>query len=226
MKTHAFIFLLCFLIFATASAQEHELKPAEIVSQPKAAYRECKTYRDTGFLTAWLFTDSGSSREDYVFSTVMQKDGAFRFEFGVPGIPKSAYVVWENNSEAFVWHGLRQEKSRLASGASGLAQASGISHGLSTSVPPLLIGNEVVRGVFDLTDLVRGKDGYMNGQPCFELTGKSPGDTTTIWIDQKTYLIRSIEENSSDGESKTVITYFPQINESIDAELLRLDRTK
>lgn len=226
MKTHAFTFAVCCLFSAVVSAQENEPKPAEIVAKSKAAFQECKSYTDTGFVTAWLYMDSGSSREDYVFSTAMKRDEAFRFEFGMPGVLQSKFVVWEDKTEAFIWNGMRQEKSRQKSAASGVAQAAGISHGLLTCVPPLLIENEGIRGVFDLTDLDRGKDAYMNGQPCFVLSGKTRSATKTIWVDQKTYLIRSIEENSNDGESKTLISYFPNINQKIDEELLKFDRTK
>ena len=61
MKTIALILSLS--LCTITDAQERELKPAEIIAKSKSAYQQCKTYTDTGFLTAWVFMESGITRE-------------------------------------------------------------------------------------------------------------------------------------------------------------------
>ena len=157
------------------------------------------------------------------FSTAMVRPHQFRFEYAEEGKPNSRYVIWRNGRDVRTWWDLIQRSKRGDSLHLALAGAAGISGGSAHTVPALLMPDEVGgRPLTDLEQATRGEDDSFGNQKYFKIEALFAGDPITIWIDQKSFLVRRVDETSEFDDFSTVEStiYDPVIDEDVAPKLL------
>ena len=129
--------------------------------------------------------------------------------------------------------------NRPATVSGAIAGAAGISQGTSHRIPSMLRSDpSAPKSALELSYARRIEDGEVDGFGCFRIGGQSirtprtlgsgensivlRENSSTIWIDKQSYLVRRVDEfNAYDSFStETVTTYHPEINVVISNELL------
>lgn len=195
----------------------------QILNRMASAYAECQTYSDSGKVTTTYKSADGDETEVKPFTTAMIRPDQFRFEFTVQGNPRSRYIVWQNGKTISTWWDVRRQSEQPESLGMGLAGATGVSGGSAHTIPALLMPREVGgRLLTEVRNAKRGEDSTIAGDACFTIQAQVSGDPITIWIDQKTNLVRRIDSESDFGDFTTQesTTYDPVINGEIDPSSL------
>ena len=209
-----------------------DLTVDEIFDRVDAAYRECRTYRDSGTVIKTSAEQDGGERvSEAPFSTAFIRPDQFRFAFTetfARGRPNQR-IIWRDGADVKIWSGISGKSQSKESLEGPLRAARLSSSGLSEAIPPLLFPDAVRGDAHRLTELPNAKridDAVCGTHDCMRIQGKPPlTDSKTIWIDKRTFLVCRIETETSVGIGKTrvVITFNPTINEKISDDLLELD---
>lgn len=205
---------------------------ADLMNKMAAAYKDAKSYRDQGKVVT-VYKGSVAPTSTKPFSTLFVRPSQFRFEFSdkFPTGQSSRMVIWTDAAptKAKRWWsiqpGVTDETLDLA-----IASATGVSSGAAHMVPTLLLPD-------DLTGSTLAKapnpkllgDEDVDGSPCHKLqVDDVRGGPITIWIDQKTFLLRKIFQvmklPSVSAESTT--TYKPELNPQIKPDEFKFDPPK
>jgi outer membrane lipoprotein-sorting protein len=212
-------------------------KPADLTAQDvldrmAAAYAGCKSYIDSGDVTTVFDVPGGKQTEVKPFTTAFVRPDQFRFEFTMKGGgPARHFVVWRKGKDLQIWWDLNlgddQRKAFRKSLNSALAGA-GFSDGSSDTIPTLLLPKEVEgRRLTDLKEAKRIKDDKIDKVECFRIEGKYADTPMTLWIDQKTFLVRRIVTRTQ-GEVRMEVTtsYTPAIDVKIEEKKLEFGYPK
>jgi outer membrane lipoprotein-sorting protein len=228
----------CYFIFAAvvrpASADEPEpqaLKAQEVLDRMAKAYAGCKSYHDSGVVTTVFVRAAGNFTEEKPFTTAFVRPDRFRFEYIDKGRggDERRYIVWRKGKEVQTWWDLRPGVEKPKSLGLALAGATGVSAGSAHVVPALLLPKEVGgRRLTDIREATRVEDAKLGKTMCFCIEGKYGDSPTTLWIDQKTSLVRRIDEQTKFDNFRTEAStiYDPVIDEEIPDKKLEFDFPK
>ena len=80
----------------------------------------------------------------------------------------------------------------------------------------------------DLTEAKRIEDAKLGKVDCIRIAGKFADSPMTIWIDQKTFVVRRIDDQKKFDNFRTerTTTYDPAIDEEIPEKDLKFDPPK
>jgi hypothetical protein len=173
-------------------------------------------------------TDDGHERvTERRFKTAFVRLDRFRFEYSERGCcaQEDRYLIWAHGREVRTWWDVKPHVQSFPSVGHALGAAAGVFGGTSMTVPTLLMPDEVpgadAAGARQVVyaDPTRLADDTLSGVPCFKLQVKNyNNEPSTMWIEQRTYLIRRIDSAHQFSRFRTEETtvYEPLINGEID----------
>jgi outer membrane lipoprotein-sorting protein len=206
-------------------------KAEDVLGRMAKAYAACKSYQDSGNVkTVFVWADRNRTVEK-PFTTAFVRPDRFRFEYKEKegGGPERRHIVWRKGKEVQTWWDVQPGVEKPESLEIALAGATGVSGMSAHTVPALLLPKEVGgRRLTDITEAKRIDDAKLDKVDCFCIEGKFGGNPITLWIDQKTFLVRRIDaqQKFDDFRTETTTTYDPAIDEEIPDKKLEFDPPK
>jgi hypothetical protein len=170
----------------------------------------------------------GRRTEERPFRTAFVRPDRFRFEYQETGFfgAKRRYIVSRVGSKVQTWWDVRPGIEAPESLNSALGAATGVSGGSAHTIPVLLLPGEVEgRRLTDMTDVKRIADATLGGVDCFRVEGTYANVPRTVWVEQKTFLVRRIEFESTFPSFRTqeTTTYEPVVDKPVAQELLEFN---
>jgi outer membrane lipoprotein-sorting protein len=202
--------------YGVQAGNEEPDDPHVILDRMALAYRECRSYRDTGLVTTTFTSQDRHWTEETEFHTAFVRPDRFRFEMSDRG---KRYIIWRRGAEVRTWWDLEGKHSREESLDAAIAGATGVSRRSAHTIPALLMSDLSGTTVTDLAEPVRLPDGVTQAADCFRIRGRISDNAETIWIDKGSHLIRRIEEERPSGTRRDT-TYNPAIDDVISDEFL------
>ena len=225
--------LITAALVATARADEpkpQSLQAVEVLERMAKAYAGCKSYRDSGAVKTVFIEATGNRTVEKPFTTAFVRPDRFRFEYKEEaGGQERRYIVWRKGKEVQTWWDVKPGVEKPESLNLALAGAAGVSGLSSHRVPALLLPKEVEgRRLMDMTEAKRVEDAKLDKVDCFRIEGKFADRPTTLWIDQKTFLVRRIDAQKKFDNFRTeeTTTYDPVIDEEMPDKKLEFDPPK
>jgi hypothetical protein len=220
------------------------LDAASILGRMSAAYASCTAYRDAGVIEH-CFSDprpdadaiaQRATRELIPFMTAFGRPGRFRFECkGSAEGPRAPALVGQTGSDVRVWLGRTGETTEVGTLDMALKMTRTDSCDASLDIAKLLVPLQISAPALaaDLVQAERIADADLEDIPCFRVHGKyqdsmGRGTDCTIWIDQRSFLIRRTEKVSAflGPRETTTATYEPEIDIEISTAELGFDPPK
>src|SRR5713101_189671 len=228
----------CCLISATVvlplsgdEPKPQALKAQDVLDRMAKAYAGCKSYHDSGVVKTVLIEATGNRTVEKPFTTAFVRPDRFRFEFKSNEVDgqERRYIVWRKGKEVQTWWDLKLGVEKPESLFLALAGAAGVSGPSAHTVPAMLLPKEVEgRRLMDMTEAKRIDDVKLDKVDCFRIEGKFGGNPTTLWIDQKKFLVWRIDaqQKFDDFRTETTTTYDPAIDEEVPDKKLEFDPPK
>ncbi len=211
---------------SVAQPKPVDLPAEQIVERMAKAYKDCKSYRDTGIVKT-LFVEAGGNRTvEKPFTTAFVRPDRFRFEYKETiGDQKMRFIIWSNGKEVQTWWDVKPGIDKPKSLDLALGGAAGVSDYSSLNIPQLLMPDKMGWRRLALTEPKRTKDGKLDKVECFRVEGKYGRNPITLWIDKRTYLVRRIDEQAKFDNFRTeqTTTYDPTIDKKITDKTLDFD---
>lgn len=227
----------CFITAAVvlpACAEEPQpraLTARDVLDRLAKAHAGCKSYHDSGVVKTVFVRATGNRTVEKPFATAFVRPDRFRFEYKEKAGDgqERRYIVWRKGKEVQTWWDVKPGVQKPESLGLALAGATGVSSGSAHTVPALLLPEEVEGWrLMDMTEAKRVDDAKFDNVDCFRIEGKCADSPTTLWIDQKTFLVRRIDAQSrfDDFRTEETTTYDPVIDEEIPDKKLEFDPPK
>lgn len=213
---------------AAAPPAERPLDAAGILQKMAKAYAECRTYRDSGVVKTVFIMKTGRKTVEKPFSTAFVRPDRFRFEFCDTSDDGSTErcLIARSGDQVQSWWTLQPKVSVGKSLGMALAGATGISGGSAHTIPNLLLPEEVTGfSLPEMDKIKRIADARIGTANCFRIQGEFRQTPMTLWIDQRTFLLRRLEERNvfEDFRTEEITDYSPTLNEAIPDKLLAFD---
>ena len=220
------------------SADDPELQVLEaqdILDRMAKVYADCESYHDSGVVTTVFVSATGNRTVEKQFTTAFVRPDRFRFEYTEKKWAGQAlgdiffrYLVWRNGEAVQTWWDVKPGVEKPPSLGLALAGATGVSGGSAHTVPSLLLPKEVEGWrLTNITQVKRVEDAKLDKVDCFRIEGNGhrADNSMTLWIDQKTFLVRRIDEQNKFDDFRTVDTtiYDPVTDEEIPDKKLEFD---
>ena len=219
---------------ATRAASEPSV--LEIFRKTLRAYADCRSYQDQGIAETSFdsLTELGPSKAR--FTTNFRRGASLRFEYN-PG-EWDHFVLWTDGRAAktlFAPGGGKTTDYNDAGDA--LASAGMASDDVGSLVASLVFAKQfqderATFKVFDiglhgLSDLRRIGDAAIAGEACYRIAAKGGENDRVYWIDQRTHLIRRVEETAQspllEGTRRRVVTFQPRTGANVPDAALKFD---
>ncbi len=199
-------------------------KPAptavELFAAMRHAYVSATTYVDHGDIAATVRSNGKTRSTTGTFRTAAERGGRLRFEY--QGAEMShPLILWSDGEKTTQVSGDTdaEHASEKFGGFNILTKyTSGLVLGELRGEPPSLtdVGHAQVRGVEPI-----------DGHPCWKVSGDVHGGTRTLWIDQRSFVLRKLTEHdvisaSESADVDMMAHYAPDLDVAIAAG--RLDR--
>jgi outer membrane lipoprotein-sorting protein len=208
-------------------------KAKKLFDRMADAYGKCKTYRDTGVVETIFFEGNRKRTVRYPFETAFVAPDQFRYESksrrGEGEDEYNHYILWKKGKDLRTWWDLKpgviEEPKSFPAALGGAAGASG---GSSNHVPLLLHPKELGGRITTLKDPKQIDDANLGDIECHRVEGLYGNQLTTVWIDQKTFLLRQLQSKMTFEKFRTETTtsYHPTIDEEIAEKKLELNPPK
>lgn len=187
----------------------------QILNKMAAAYRNCKTYQDSGIVQ---MVDKHVNVK-LKFTTAFIRPDRFRYEYMavVPEGINSRLIIWRKGKQVAAWWNLKPKLVEAPSSFNrAIMAASGVSLGTASTIPALLFSkNEIKRPrLTDMTDVTQLADAELGNVDCYRVKGSIGVLNTVAWIDKETFIVRKVERVTDRG-AKIVATYNPVVNAKI-----------
>jgi len=223
------------------SRRSDSLTAEQIVELSTKVYARCGSYRDSGVASTTYVSDNSQWTAEKPFTTAFVRPDRIRFEFKdmSAGDPPPSSIIWAEGGDVRTWRDVQPGVNRPGTLSGAIAEAAGVSQGASHRIPSMLLPDaSAPKSALELSYARRIEDADEGGFACFRIRGQSirtprtlgSGETTvvlrenssTIWIDKQSHLVRRVDEsNSYDSfRTDTVTTYSPEINVEIPSEQL------
>lgn len=217
------------------------LTAEQIVELSTKVYARCGSYRDSGVASTAYVSESSQWTAEKPFTTVFVRPDRIRFEYKdmSAGDPPPSYIIWAEGDDVRTWSDMEPGVNRPGTLGGAIADAAGVSQGASHRIPSMLLPDaSAPKTALELSYARRVEDAEEGGFACFRIRGQSirtprtlgSGENTVvlrenssiIWIDKQSYLVRRVDEsNGYDSfRTDTVTTYSPEINVEIPSEQL------
>jgi outer membrane lipoprotein-sorting protein len=217
------------------------LTAEQIVELATEVYARCDSYRDSGVAGTTYLSDDREWTAEKPFTTIFVRPDRIRFEFKdmSAGDPPPTYIIWAEGDDVRTWSDSEPGINRQGSLGEAIADAAGVSQGASHRIPSMLLPDaSAPKSALELSYARRIDNAEVDGFECFRIRGQSirtprtlgSGENTvvlsenssTIWIDKQSYLVRRVDESNvyDSFSTDTVTTYNPEINVEIPSELL------
>jgi len=231
LLTTAVCYLIMSAVVPPVRADEPKpeaLKAEDVLGRMAKVYSGCKSYRDSGVVKTVFVQANGNRTVEKPFTTVFLRPDRFRFEFKENNGrgQERRYIIWRKGKEVQTWWDIKPGVEKPESLNLALAGATGVSDLSAHTVPALLLPKEVEgRRLMDMTEAKRIDDAKLDKVDCFRIEGKFGGNPTTLWIDQKSFLVRQIDAQNKfdDFRTETTTTYDPAIDDEIPDKKLEFD---
>ena len=237
------VLLLGTVVFAQqpTSRGSNSLTAEQIVDQAAQVYARCDSYRDSGVASTTYVSEDREWTADKPFETAFVRPDRIRFEFQDMSIgdPPPSYIIWADGNDVRTWWDVQPGVNRPATVSRALAGATGGSQGTAHRIPSMLRPDpSAPKSALELSYARRIEDGEVDGFVCFRIRGQSimtprtlgsgensivlSENSSTIWIDKQSYLVRRVDESNvyDSFRTETVTTYHPEINVEIPSEQL------
>lgn len=213
------------------AAEEPEpdvLTAEQILDRMAKAYATCKSYHDSGVVKTIFIKTGGNLTVEKPFTTAFVRPDRFRFEYKEQkgGGQEYRYIVWRKDKEVKTWWDVRPGIEKEESLGLALAGATGVSGSSAHTIPALLLPEEVGgRRLTDITKAQRIKDAKLDKAECYCIEGELANDSTTLWIDKTTFLVRRIDKQTTfdDFRTETTTTYEPAMDSHVNEKQLEFD---
>ncbi|MVM33568.1 hypothetical protein GO755_26255 [Spirosoma sp. HMF4905] len=232
----------CVVLLRIGSVQSQDPSGKQIFERMLRVYAEANTYQDHGRVQT-DFYEFGQTKPKFTtiqdFTTAYNRQAnRFRFQYEVqpkpPNTPLEKMVIWSQGANVQAWWTIWDSTSHEASLVAALGMATGVSGTSSRKVPFLLIvkPTDAGWGIDSLQDVKLIGTAILDKSPCYRLTGHLANaywknKVPFLWIDQKTFLLRRVDEADSSSKSKQFVkkslTYQPILNQPIPEEALTFE---
>ena len=185
---------------------------SDVLARAANVYVSCRTYQDTGEVTAVLVTGArpwNRTTQKMRFRTVFSRPDRLLFEYRDVGLgPESEWnreVIWGGATSACSWSTLKPGVSSHKNITHAAGALAGVSHGVSASIPYMLFSAEPRYSCLPdpSTASVVGT-GDVEGRACTKIEGILRGRRRAVaWIENASSLLLKLEsEMVSDDESR------------------------
>lgn len=233
-RTLLIVFTIYFLIAPLGIAQtlktSTQTTPTaeEILAQMSKIYAGCKTYQDHGIVTIKIIRSNDEMIMERPFTTAFIRPSRFRYEYKEkkPYSNKEyRYIIWSGGQEVKSWWDINPGIQKKQSLSMALAGATGVSGGSAHTIPALLLPEVGGCPLTDIRDAKRIDDAIVDNANCFRIEGKYCGESSIIWIDAKSFLVRFIttEHKFPEFRSETKTSYSPIVDGPISEKALEFD---
>lgn len=220
------------LVVAANDAKPEAGTARDILDRTARAYADCKSYRDSGVVKTVFFQATGKRTVNKPFTTAFVRPDCFRFEYtekrGEEADEVNRYIIWRNGGEVRTWWDIRPGVETPASLGRALGAAAGVSGASLTAVPSLLFPKEAGSLLTFLPGAKRLEDAKLGTAECFRVEGAWGNSPRTLWVDQKTLLVRRIDTRKEFDAFRTedTTTYDPVFDEDVPDKKLEFDPPK
>jgi outer membrane lipoprotein-sorting protein len=222
------VYALMTLIVRPASAEE-ALGPKQILESMIRIYAACPSYSDTGSSRSVFTGPSGNFTIERSFTTALVRPDRFRFECKEKNTSgkNSRYIIFCKGKEVQLWRDNPPGAKKIDSLSTALAQASSQSGGSANTIAALFFPDKV--GGYRLTnlsELKRLEDAACGGSMCYRILGKFSAESTmTLWIDNRTFLLRRIDSQrkSTQFNRDQTILYEPVVGAQVPDQSLEFN---
>jgi len=195
----------------------------DVFSRMFGAYRNCRSYRDSGVMKRLFKSQLGSRETTERFTTAFSRPDRFRFtKSWTNDDGEREEIVWRNGPEfQYFWNGRPEMKP-------GESWDQVAQHGQPEGD---IIAGLLMTGVKDswlLNSVGHKLEGTepIDGHECWRIEAmilnKHPG---SFWVDQETYLLRQVQHRrnySGSATDETTITWQPEFDVDIPESELGL----
>jgi outer membrane lipoprotein-sorting protein len=206
--------------------KQDALTAKQLLDRMSKAYADCKTYRDSGVVTTLFVQDTGNRTVEKPFKTAFVRPDQFRFEYKEE---IRRYIIWSKRKELQTWWDVKPGIEKPGSLLLAVAGATGVSSGSAARIPAMLMPDRLGGwgGVY-ISGAKRIEDGKLEKVECFCVEGKYFGNTITLWVDKKSYLVRRVDEQAKFANFRTeqTTTYDPVVDGEITDKMLEFDPPK
>ena len=226
---------------AQTSRRSDLLTSEQIVELSTKVYARCDSYRDSGVAGTTYVGDDREWTAEKPFTTAFVRPDRIRFEYQdmSAGDPPPSFIIWAEGDDVRTWSDVEPGVNRPGTLGGAIADAAGVSQGAAHRIPSMLLPDaSAPKSALELSYARRIEDADEGGFACFRLRGQSirtprtlgsgensvvlRENSSTIWIDKQSYLVRRVDESNvyDSFRTDTVTTYSPEINVEIPSELL------
>ena len=224
-----------------ASLRSASLTAEQIVELSTKVYARCDSYRDSGIAGTTYVSDNSQWTADKPFTTAFVRPDRIRFEYKdmSAGDPPPSYIIWAEGDDVRTWRDVQPGVDTPGTLGGAITDAAGASQGSSHRIPSMLLPDaSAPKSALELSYARRIEDADEGGFACFRIRGQSirtprtlgsgensvvlRENSSTIWIDKQSYLVRRVDESNvyDSFRTDTVTTYSPEINVEIPSEQL------
>lgn len=217
--------ILCnFLIFAfflLDITNGNELNK-DLLKKISDAYSKIESYKDTGYVEEKVILYSKEIKLYIPFEIYFLRPNYLKVVWKAQLFPDSPYyecVLWSNGKETFTyWETGMFEK--MESLKDGIHANSGVSHGITATVPCLLTGiKSLIFNLEDVTGILLVKEEKIGGTDCIFLKVEDKkGKIFELWIGKEDHLLRRFKRALLRGVAEEVHENI-KTNEGIDREI-------
>ena len=204
-------------LVSLATTQLPDAKATQVVAESVTAYRNLRSYFDRGVVSEYVKKhgrrEAAWPRTE--FSTWYERPGRLRLQASDidRGRRQGSCVVWPAGGGKYrlwsTWSGVQNHPLTDAL-ARAPARVGEFVETVFSQVDPRAAGTD------PLLPLVDGRFvgvQRLDGRPCDVIEGESDRfSNVTLWIDQRTHLIRQVRTTSESGRRETVVSLKPLPN--------------
>jgi hypothetical protein len=223
------------------SRRSDSLTSEQIVELSTKVYARCNSYRDSGIAGTTYVSDDRQWTAEKPFTTAFVRPDRIRFEYKdmSAGEPPPSYIIWAEGADVRTWRDVEPGVNRPGTLGGAITDAAGVSQGASHRIPSMLLPDaSAQKSAIELSYARRIDNAEVDGFECFRIRGQSirtprtlgsgensvvlRENSSTIWIDKQSYLVRRVDESNvyDSFRTDTVTTYSPEINVEIPSEQL------
>lgn len=156
-------------------------------------YAACRSYEDSGEVVS-VINGRNKSERRLKFRTMFDRaTGGFVFTFADADGTRG--TIWRRPSDPVrSWWTVHPEVVEVPNISIALAQFTAISGGAASEIPSLIF--RISTATNSARNFYRDPDESVRGVPCYKIVSSRGSDTSTLWIDKDSLVIRRTEFRS------------------------------
>jgi Predicted periplasmic protein (DUF2092) len=212
------------LLMISTNSFANESNPNRIFQEVVSIYKSMQTYKAHGTISTDVDTNGMTMKTQTEFSMILMKPNRYRITWNQKGMPMpgmaQAGAVWSDGTQPYMYMGVMNAYSKMASDEIALGSATGLSGGAATTIPSLFFSlfNGGSSPFSRLRNPKLEKIEKVDNDACYVISGSSTiSKKETYWISKSRHLIikvyRSLE--SPQGGRKMPVLTDEQLEEAI-----------